>query len=83
MTRLACLGAAGLALALGGSALAADLPLKSSFAERFSWSGCFLGGHVGGAFVSNSITDPVLLVQDNVNLGGPGFTTVGPTTVAV
>jgi len=83
MTRLACLGAAGLALALGGSALAADLPLKSSFAERFSWSGCYLGGHVGGAFVSNSITDPVLLVQNNVNLGGPGFTTVGPTTVGV
>jgi outer membrane immunogenic protein len=38
--------------------------------------------HAGGAWKDNTVTDPVLLVQDNINLGGPGFTT-GPTTVNV
>jgi outer membrane immunogenic protein len=86
MNKLNFLGVAGLALAVAGPALAADLPqmpVKASFVQRFTWTSCYLGAHVGGAWMRNDVTDPVLLVQDNVNLGGPGFTTGGPTTVGV
>jgi len=85
MNRLNFLGAAGLALTVG-PAFAADLspmPAKASFVERFTWTSCYLGAHVGGAWMRNTVTDPVLLVQDNANFGGPGFTTVGPTNVGV
>jgi outer membrane immunogenic protein len=86
MNKLNFLGAAGLALAVAAPAFAADLPqmpVKATFAQRFTWTSCYLGAHVGGAWMRNDVTDPVLLVQDNVNLGGPGFTTGGPTTARV
>jgi outer membrane immunogenic protein len=87
MNKMIFLGAAGLALTVAGSAFAADLPpqmpVKATFAQRFTWTSCYLGAHVGGTWMRNDVTDPVLLVQDNVNLGGPGFTTGGPTTVGV
>jgi len=83
MNKITLLGAAGLTLALAGSALAADFPVKATFAQRFTWTSCYLGMHAGGAWINNSVTDPVLLVQDNGFLGGPGFTTGGPTTVGV
>ena len=86
MNKLIFLGAAGLALTVAGPAFAADLPqmpVKATFAQRFTWTGCYLGAHVGGAWMRNDVTDPVLLVQDNVNLGGPGFTTGGTTTASV
>ena len=42
---------AALAVILAGPAVAADLPLKSEvpIVPRFSWTGCYLGGHIGGA----------------------------------
>jgi outer membrane immunogenic protein len=86
MNKLKFLGTAALALAAAGPAFAADLPqmpVKATFVQRFTWTSCYLGAHVGGAWMRNDVTDPVLLVQDNVNLGGPGFTTGGPTTVGV
>lgn len=48
---------------LGGSAFAADLParmpLKAPIAVApFSWTGCHLGGHIGGAWSHVSISDP-------------------------
>jgi outer membrane immunogenic protein len=73
--------AAVLAVTLAGPAIAADLPLKSEVpyvAPRFSWTSCYLGGHVGGGFARKDMTDPVQLVQDT--FGGPG-TTTGVTTV--
>jgi outer membrane immunogenic protein len=84
MNRLALL-AAGVALVANAPALAADLPVpvKATFIERFSWTGCYLGMHAGGAWSPDDLTDPVLLVQDNVNLGGPGFTTFAPNTFRV
>lgn len=69
------------ALALTGPALAADLPMKSEAPyvdPRFSWTGCYVGGHVGGGMGSKAMTDPVQLVQDS--LIAPG-TTTGVTTV--
>ena len=87
MKKLIFLGAAGLVLSVAGPVFAADLPpqmpVKASFVQRFTWTSCYLGAHVGGGWAKENVTDPVLLVQDNAGLGGPGFTTGGPTTVAV
>jgi outer membrane immunogenic protein len=87
MNRLIFLAAAGLAWTVAGSAFAADLPpmmpVKATFVERFTWTSCYLGAHLGGSWAKENVTDPVLLVQDNAGLGGPGFTTGGPTTVGV
>jgi outer membrane immunogenic protein len=87
MNKLLFLGAAGLALTVVEPAFAADLPLqmpvKASFVQRFTWTGCYFGAHLGGAWARNDVTDPMLLVQDNAGLGGPGFTTGGPTTIGV
>src|SRR6516225_10940947 len=71
--------AAALLVMLTGPAVAADLPLKAEpVVPRFSWTGCYFGGHIGGGRGSKEMTDPVLLVQDT--LLGPG-TTAGITTV--
>jgi len=84
MNKLSFLGATGLALAIAGPAVAADFPLgppaKASFVSRFTWTGCYLGGSVGGASWRKDATDPVQLVQDALS-GGP--VTVGTTTVNV
>jgi outer membrane immunogenic protein len=73
--------AAALAVILAAPAFGADLPLKSELpvVPRFSWTGCYLGGHIGGGKGSKDMTDPVLLVQDS--LIAPG-TTTGITTVS-
>ena len=81
MKKLHFIHIAALAGTLTGPALAADLPMKSEapYVEpRFSWTGCYVGAHVGGGRGSKDMTDPVLLVQDS--LIAPG-TTTGVTTV--
>ncbi len=81
MKKMLLATAAALAVTIAGSARAADLPPKSEtpFAARFTWTGCYLGGHLGGGFAHKDITDPALLVQDSFL--GPGSTT-GITTVS-
>ena len=79
--------AAVLAVTLAGPAVAADLPLKSPVpvVPPFSWTGCYLGGHIGGARASKAMTDPVQLVQDTLS-GTPittGITTVTTTPTGV
>ena len=83
MSKLLFAQAAALVLTMAGSAVAADIPLKAAppVAARFSWTGCYLGGHVGGGFAHKDITDPVQLVQDSF-AGTPittGVTTVSPS----
>ena len=81
MKKIRFIHVAALAGTLTGPALAADLPMKSEapYVEpRFSWTGCYVGGHVGGGVGSKAMTDPVQLVQDS--LIAPG-TTAGITTV--
>jgi outer membrane immunogenic protein len=83
MRKLSFATVAALAMSIAVPASAADLPLKTEtpFAARFSWTGCYLGGHLGGGFAHKDITDPVQLVQDQVPFAGPGATT-GITTVS-
>lgn len=72
---------AALVAIMAGPAVAADMPLEAAapFAARFSWTSCYLGGHLGGGFARKDLTDPVQLVQDSFL--GPGSTT-GITTVS-
>jgi outer membrane immunogenic protein len=80
MKKLLSATAAALTVTIAGAASAADLPLKSPVpvVPVFSWTGCYLGGHVGGGRGSKDMTDPVQLVQDTLS-GGP--VTTGITTV--
>jgi outer membrane immunogenic protein len=87
MKRLLFATATALAVTIAGSARAADLPLKSEapFAARFTWTGCYLGGHLGGGFAHKDITDPVQLVQDSFAGAAVtnGVTTVSPSPTGV
>src|ERR1700724_3520663 len=79
--------AAGLAVIMAGPAVAADMPLQAAapFAARFSWTSCYLGGHLGGGFAHKDMTDPVQLVQDSFLGAGStnGITTVSPAPTGV
>ena len=60
MRRLA-LGAFSL-VALAGAASAADMPVKAPFIAPppvFSWTGCYIGGNVGGIKNDSKLTQPV------------------------
>lgn len=67
------------ALVIAGSAQAADLGARPytkapmMAAVPFSWTGCYLGGHVGGGWSKTDYTDP------GITTGGPlaGLTTTG------
>jgi outer membrane immunogenic protein len=72
MTKL-LLGTA-MSLALVGSAMAADLPpappppapapyIKAP-PPAWSWTGCYIGGNVGGGWTTTSFYDPTLLLND-------------------
>ena len=69
-----------LASSLVTPVIAADLPMKAEMpvVPVFSWTGCYVGAHVGGGRGTKDMTDPVQLVQDT--LIAPG-TTAGVTTV--
>jgi outer membrane immunogenic protein len=46
---------------ISGVAVAADMPVKAPvYAPPFSWSGCYIGGNVGGAWahVDHSLNEP-------------------------
>ncbi len=83
MNKFKLASAAAIAVMTAAPAMAADLAVKapSTFVERFTWTGCYLGGHIGGGFAHNDITDPVQLVQDQPLFFGPGAT-AGVTTVS-
>jgi outer membrane immunogenic protein len=64
MKKLMLVSAAVVSLSV--PALAADLPVKARpvpVVVPFTWTSCFLGGHVGGGWAQKDITDPVELVQ--------------------
>lgn len=82
MRKLLLADVAALAMTVAGPALAADMPLKAPapLAARFTWTGCYLGGHLGGGFAHKDITDPVQLVQDSFLGAG---STAGVTTTSI
>jgi outer membrane immunogenic protein len=58
----------------GGSALAADLPLKAAPAPLpppFSWTGLYIGANIGGAWSQGTITDN--LTGANLSADSSGF----------
>src|ERR1700675_2061484 len=87
MRKLSFAAAAALAVTIAAPAPAADLPLQTEtpFAARFTWTGCYLGGHLGGGFAHKDITDPVQLVQDSFAAAAvtTGITTVSPAPSGV
>lgn len=87
MRKLLLANLAAAAMTTAGPALAADLPVKAPapFPERFSWTSCYLGGHVGGGFAQKDVADPVQLVQDSFLFPGAtaGVTTVNPSPSGV
>ena len=86
MKKLLFAQAAMLAVTLAGPAVAADLPVKSEapIVSRFTWTGCYLGGQIGGGFAKKDITDPVGLVQESFLPGSTtGVTTASPSPSGV
>jgi outer membrane immunogenic protein len=72
------------ALALGGPVFAADLapvqmPLKAPpvVARPFSWTGCYIGGHLGGDWGHANFVDPNTLFGGGLGLFAPTGTGVG------
>ena len=50
---------------ISGAAMAADMPVKAPVvAQPFSWSGCYVGGNVGGAWadIDQSVSFPGVIV---------------------
>jgi outer membrane immunogenic protein len=63
------LAGAAVALSLTAApAFAADMPVKYLAAPVpvFSWTSCFMGAHIGGAWAQDSFTDPVALVENSI-----------------
>ena len=79
MKKILFASAAALTVTIAGAASAADLPMKAEMpiVARFSWTGCYLGGTIGGGLASKDMTDPVQLVQDSLN-GAPGDAPASP-----
>jgi len=79
--------AVGMAVTLfGGSALAADLPYKApvkadpAAATVFNWTGCYVGGHVGGGWGIRDISRPSGFILPPTN---PLFTFLNGTPFGV
>jgi len=72
------LGAAGLSLGIVAVASAADLPrpappVRSSTTIPWSWSGFYVGGHVGAALSVTDVADPLGVPLFGDNVRSPGF----------
>jgi opacity protein-like surface antigen len=79
--------AVGMAVTLfGGSAVAADLTYKApvkaepAAAPAFSWTGCYVGGHVGGGWGTRDISRPSGFILPPTN---PFFTFLNGTPFGV
>ncbi|HLH96167.1 MAG TPA: outer membrane beta-barrel protein [Xanthobacteraceae bacterium] len=71
---------------LPGPATAADmsLPFKAPMPPpAFSWTGCYLGAHVGGGWAHKEATDPVNAIQSAFTEMTTGVTTVTVDPIGV
>jgi outer membrane immunogenic protein len=74
------LGSVALAAMVAGPAVAADMPVKAPPpppVPAFSWTGCYVGGHIGAGWGHANVTDP------NTNVLGPGMGYFAPTGGAI
>src|SRR5947209_11513665 len=69
---LKILSGVALAALTATAAFAADLPLKAPAAApvKFTWTGCFIGGHVGGVVREDRSTN---LLGASANFNSTGF----------
>jgi outer membrane immunogenic protein len=72
-------GAALIALAAATSASAADLALKAPAAApiRFTWTGCHVGGHIGGAVSDDRTINDLGVIRDYSGVGFVGGGQIG------
>ena len=87
MKKLLLASAAALLLSIAAPAFAADWPVRPALPPQpvlvpvFTWSSCYAGINLGGGWAHKDITDPVQLVQDQLNLfGGLGLPPTSPVT---
>jgi opacity protein-like surface antigen len=77
MKKLLVGSVAVLALSAAGAADAADLPVKAPPPEPpppvWSWTGFYIGGHIGGAQEYSSLDDPLGSVSHGDHVTSPGF----------
>jgi opacity protein-like surface antigen len=67
---------AGLSVGLAAAASAADLPatpVRASATIPWSWSGLYLGAHVGSALSTTDIADPFVVALFGDQVRSPGF----------
>ena len=71
-----CIGVVAVVLIICGPALAADMPAKAPVYKAappasFAWTGCYVGGNVGGGWARTSyrIDDPATAPFDGTSLG--------------
>jgi outer membrane immunogenic protein len=77
MKKLLLVSVAFSAIAASGAVQAADLPLKAPALLApvgYDWSGIYLGGHIGGGWATNDMSDPSLGIV-GVILGLPAVQT--------
>jgi hypothetical protein len=58
MKKLLFAGAAILSPFIAAPAFAADFAILAAPVPVFSWTSCFLGAHIGGAWAQDGFTDP-------------------------
>jgi opacity protein-like surface antigen len=73
MARFAAIGVASLVVTLVGSAHAADVPVIAPVVGPWSWTGFYIGGHVGGALESAALSDPFGMAAFGDRVRSPGF----------
>jgi len=74
MNKLVALTAAAAAVGFIGSASAADLPTKAPMAPApmvapaFNWTGCYIGGNIGGVFGRSNENIPLYPATFDINM---------------
>jgi outer membrane immunogenic protein len=78
--RILC-GASIVALmAVAAPAFAADVPAKAPAAAPFSWTGCYMGGHIGGALSEDTRTS---VFGHSSDFGSSGFVGGGKSAATI
>jgi outer membrane immunogenic protein len=72
MKRVVVASVAAFVMSIAAPALAADMPVKAVMKAPppvVTWTGCYIGGNVGGGWADKEYTDPLAVPPDPFNLG--------------